>query len=422
MNVSTMRKIDWRLGVPGCLCLTLWRRLADLVGRRRLGPTGKILLVKLAEQGSTVLAAPAIRRAVALVGRQNVYFLCFEENRFILDVMGLVPPENVLTIRTGGLPAVLAGAWSAIRRARRIGIDSAVDLEFFARSSAALCYLSGARRRVGLHSFGGEAAYRGDLMTHRLSFNPHMHTSQFFQVMVEALQAKVEDLPALPLPIPPLAEVAEKFLPLPEDLQAVRQMLKLPGDAAGGATCRLIVLNPNCSDLLPQRAWAPQRYVELARGLLAQDAHCRIVFTSGPSEAAPTAALAQQVGSDRVICLAGRTTLRQVLTLYCLADVLVTNDSGPAHFASLTPVDVVVLFGPETPKLFAAVSPRSHVLYAGIACSPCVSAYNDRLVPCDNNLCLQAITVEGVLQAVGEVLRQRAARQAGPAPERASTR
>jgi len=34
-----------------------------------------------------VLAYPAILRAIEMVGRQNVYFVIFEDNRFILDAM-----------------------------------------------------------------------------------------------------------------------------------------------------------------------------------------------------------------------------------------------------------------------------------------------------------------------------------------------
>ena len=61
----------------------------DRTGPRE--PLRRILFVKLVEQGSSVLACSAIRRAVELVGRENVYFLVFEENRFILDAMGLIP-------------------------------------------------------------------------------------------------------------------------------------------------------------------------------------------------------------------------------------------------------------------------------------------------------------------------------------------
>ena len=105
--------------------------------------------------------------------------------------------------------------------------------------------------------------------------------------------------------------------------------------------------------------------------------------------------------------MAGRTSLRDLIVLYTLADVLVTNDSGPGHFASLTEIDAVVLFGPETPALFAPLGGRAHVVWAGLACSPCVSAFNYRLSPCRNNVCMQAITVDQVSGKVREALAAR---------------
>jgi ADP-heptose:LPS heptosyltransferase len=104
--------------------------------------------------------------------------------------------------------------------------------------------------------------------------------------------------------------------------------------------------------------------------------------------------------------------MNQLLVLYSLSRVLVTNDSGPAHFASLTPIQTISLFGPETPKLFAAQSPRSHAMWAGIACSPCVSAYNNRVSKCKDNLCMQRITVDMVFAKTCELYE---AAQAEPA-------
>lgn len=95
--------------------------------------------------------------------------------------------------------------------------------------------------------------------------------------------------------------------------------------------------------------------------------------------------------------------MEELLTLYSLSRILVTNDSGPAHFATLTPIQTITLFGPETPLLFAANSPRSHPLWAGIACSPCVSAYNNRVSSCSNNLCMQRITVDQIFAKTCEL-------------------
>ena len=403
-----MRTADRWFGVPACFALTLVRRILEGGSPPAMVAPNRILFVKLAEQGSTVLASQAIRRAIDKVGAGNVYFLAFEENRHILDAMALIPESNVITISTRSLPGTVAAACRAIMRMRRERIDAAIDLEFFARSSVALAYLSGARWRVGFHPFAGEASYRGDLLTHRLSFNSHLHTSQTFDTLVAALDQSPAQLPALD--IQPRAEdqALPRFAPRPDEESEVRRLLR---QAAGDrATAPLILLNANASDLLPLRRWPPPRYVELAKRILDRFPEVVIAFTGAPDEAEVAALLVREVRSDRAVSLAGKTTIRQLLVLYGLAEILVTNDSGPAHFAALTSIDVVTLFGPETPHLFGALTPRNHTLWAGLACSPCVNAFNDRQSPCTNNLCMQHITVEEVFEQVCRIYEARSAR------------
>jgi ADP-heptose:LPS heptosyltransferase len=350
----------------------------------------------LAEQGSTVLAQAAIRAAIARVGRENVYFLLFAENRAILDVLGLVEPRNIIAINARGLVRAILGSIAALWRIRSEGIDCTIDLEFFARSTAALSYLTGATRRVGFHSHNGEGPYRGDLLTHRVVFNPYLHTSQAFHLLVEAIGQPADVFPTFAATPPLLDRTSVEFSPSEEDLAHVRSVL---GENAGRP---LVLLNANASDLMPLRRWPSERYVELARSVLAARPDAAVAFTGAPSEASAVDRLVAEIASPRCLSLAGRTTLRQLLAAYTLADVLVTNDSGPAHFASLTPVSVVVLFGPETPILFAALSPRTHPLWAGLACSPCISAGNNRVSSCRDNRCM---TMIGVEQVLAEVLR-----------------
>ena len=403
MIVATLQRVDRWLGIPLCFVLTCLR---GLLGRSALpasAPSRNILLVKLAEQGSTVLAYPALRRAVDLVGRENVYFITFEDNRFILDVLDVVPAANVITVSFDTFPTLLRGVFGAIGRLRRLKLDAAIDMEFFSRGSAALTFLSGARRRVGFHAFFGAGPYRGNLMTHRLLYNPHLHTSQTFQTLVEALRCDPAALPACGLTPPPASHEPPQFAPRPAELAEVKGIVR---DGTGGLP-PLILLNPNAGDLLPLRRWPSDRYVELAKRLLARFPEAWIGFTGAPGEAPATTGMARAAGSPRCVSFAGKTTLRQLLVLYTLADVLVTNDSGPAHFATVTPIRVVTLFGPETPALYAARSPRNSALWAGIICSPCVNAYNNRQSPCRNNLCLQAITVEQVFAETARAYEQR---------------
>ena len=221
-----------------------------------------------------------------------------------------------------------------------------------------------------------------------------------FEAMVEALTRDPAVLPTFNF-TPPVNQPLARFRCSPSEVVEINAFLDRENPRIGSAP--LVLLNPNASDLLPLRRWPPLRYVQLARRLLERYPELFIGFTGAPAEAGPNNQLADEVGSDRVLRLAGKTTLRQVLVLYTRSAILVTNDSGPAHFASMTPIRVVTLFGPETPALFAARSPNATVLWAGIACSPCVNAYNNRQSVCRNNLCMQAITVGDVFKEVTRI-------------------
>jgi ADP-heptose:LPS heptosyltransferase len=400
VGILILQRTDRWVGTPLCAILTVLRRIFESAGRPGPRQVQRILFVKFAEQGSTVLAYSAICRAIDMVGRENVYFVVFDDNRFILDAMEIIPEDNVITIATQSLFRFTLTTFRSVYRVRKIRVDAVIDMEFLTRFSAILTFTTGAESRVGFHTFFGDGPYRGDLMTHRLLYNPHLHTSQMFEAMVEALTRDPAVLPTFDF-TPSAEQPLARFQPSPSEIAEMNALLQHENPGIGSAP--LLLLNPNASDLLPLRRWPPLRYVQLARRLLEHYPELFVGFTGAPSEAVPNNQLADEVGSDRVIRLAGKTTLRQVLVLYTRSAILVTNDSGPAHFASMTPIRVVTLFGPETPALFAVRSPNATTLWAGIACSPCVNAYNNRQSVCRNNVCMQAITVDDVFKEVKRI-------------------
>ncbi len=404
MNVRALTKIDRWVGVPACFVLTWCKHLFGWANPAR-GPVEAILFIKLAEQGSTVLAHLAFQKAVDRVGRENVFMVVFEDNRFIADILALIPPENILTVSSDGVLPLLRGALHALLRLRKIPRLAAIDLEFFARASAAFAYLSGAAVRVGFHAYFGEGPYRGKLMSHRVRYNPHLHTSQTFAALVDALDIPPEQFPRFDRSPPPLNAQLPQFQPAPGEVETVRDLLRLHGHTPEPRP--LVLLNANASDLIPLRRWDEQRYVELARRLMARFGAIHIAFTGAPEEGVKIDKLVRQIDDPRCFSMAGKTTLRQLMVMYGLADVLVTNDSGPAHFASLTDIHTVTLFGPETPALFAAVTPRNTAITAGLPCSPCVSALNNRQSACQDNACMQRISVDEVFDAVCRSLASR---------------
>lgn len=407
MRPKTIRIIDICIGKPICFLLTVIRRGVAAISPQSShdGPVQKILLLKLIEQGATVLAFSAIRRSIDMVGRQNVYFLVFAENQEIIHLLDIIPAANIFTIRSGNFLSFLFDIGRSLLTIRRLHIDAVVDMEFFSRASAIISFLTGAKRRAGLHRFTSEAPYRGDLMTHRLQYNPYIHTAQAYYLLVEALTMDEKEIPLPKFSLGAVDDAAPRFIPDTREGEAMKTLLR----ESFGREIRgpVVLLNPNAGDLLPLRKWPVGNFILLGKTLLEAYGDALVVITGAPSEKEAAVEISDRIGSSRAISLAGKTDLRELLVLYTIADILVTNDSGPAHFASMTNIDNIILFGPETPLLFGPTHGRFHTISAKLACSPCVNAFNHRFSPCANNVCMQAISVGEVAEAVRICLAER---------------
>jgi ADP-heptose:LPS heptosyltransferase len=152
------------------------------------------------------------------------------------------------------------------------------------------------------------------------------------------------------------------------------------------------------------RAWPVASFVAVAKDLVARG--CAVAIIGVPADRELAQTIQRACGSDFCVDLTGYTsTVRDVAVLLHLGALLITNDGGIGHFAALTPIASIVLFGPETPVLYGSLSPRAVNLRKPLSCSPCLTAYNHRRSPCDgNNVCLKSISPEEVLALADQML------------------
>ncbi|NTV13184.1 MAG: glycosyltransferase family 9 protein [Desulfobulbaceae bacterium] len=403
MHPDLMRKIDFYAGIPLTCLGTQLDKLARLFRRAPSRPQ-KILFVELSEMGSTILADPAMRKARDLFAAE-LYFVIFAKNRPSLRLLNTIPEANIFTIREEGLFSIAVDVLRFRRWCRRKQIDTVVDLELFSRFSALLSWLSGAPIRSGFFAFHSEGLYRGDFLTHKVAYNPYLHIAKNFIALVNALAATKPELPYSKSQISDeeIRLTAVTFSSGEKTAMRARIAQEFP-DLPAPEDCGLVIINPNSSELLPQRRWAPENYVTLARMILAAAPTAQILITGSPSEREGSQLLVDQVNHPRCHNFTGYLRLEELPLLYAVADLMVTNDSGPGHFAAVTRMPTVVLFGPETPALYGSLGNFLPV-YAGLACSPCVSATNHRKTPCRDNVCLQVITPEMVFAQLQPFLR-----------------
>lgn len=402
ISVNTMRAIDHWVGVPLCAVASPLVALMDGVKNifsRSTDAPRKLLFIELSEMGSAILVDPAMRNAQARGA--ELFFLIFKSNRASLTLLNTVKPENIFTIDSSSLSGLIKDTLKFLVVARKHRIDTVIDLELFSRFTALLTGLCGARRRVGYHIFHGEGLWRGFMLTRKVHYNPHIHITKNFLSLIHAAFAKEIEVPFSKIQITDSEVRLEQAVIDPAVLITVRERIEKLSDAAGvkftQGNQRLILVNPNASDLLPQRRWAQQRFSELIQALNQRYPSDLILITGSPAEFDYVEKVRTVANVKQALNFAGQVSFAELPPLYTLSDVMVTNDSGPGHFSAVTPLRTVVLFGPETPALYGSIG-KSIPITADLACSPCVSAANHRKTPCHDNVCMQAITVPQVLE------------------------
>jgi len=402
MDIGTQRAIDRWFGVPLCALLSL---LARLRPRRAPREPRAILVILLSEMGSMICAQPMLRRLRERHPGARLYALVFAKNRGAVDLLGgLVPADQVVCVDDRSLGSLARTSLAAIRTLRGAGIDAVLDCELFARVSAVFAFLVGAPVVVGFHRHTQEGLYRGSFITRRVLYNPYAHIATQFLGLAAALDSATTPL-GKEAPLPERPALVPVELPAAER-DAMKARLDADFPALRGK--RLVLVYPG-SGLLPIRGWPLEHYDRLCAAL-ADDGHA-IAVIGLASDRALGQRIVAHVGRERCADLTGYTAnLHELVALLHHGALLVSNDGGPGHFASLTPVPVLSFFGPETPLLYGPLSPRAVNLFRRLPCAPCLSAYNHRSTPCDgDNQCLKQIGVDEALAVARKLLAPEAA-------------
>jgi ADP-heptose:LPS heptosyltransferase len=405
MNIHLQRWIDRWVGIPLCAAVSVHDGVMSPFRAKTDAAPRAIVIILLSEMGSLVLAHDMFARLKTRYPNAELHALLFAKNREILDLMQIIKPENVHAVDDKSLTGLLSSLWRSVMQLRRANVDAAIDCELFSRISSLLSYASGARVRVGFHRHTQEGLYRGSHINKPVPYNPYQHISAQFLTLARAIDStavpKSKLQVMLPTQAPPHVQLDSQLV---VDIQN-----RLANDFPAIAGKPLVLVYPG-GGILPIRAWPLESYTALCNGLVRDGCAVAVIGLKDDQ------VLAQQLVtnvksanvSSPVIDLTGYTrSIAELLALFHMAKLLVTNDGGPGQFAALTPIWTVMLFGPETPALYAPLTPKCHSFYSQWPCSPCLTAYNHRNSFCDgDNQCLRVIAPETVLSKAREFLAE----------------
>jgi heptosyltransferase-2 len=192
----------------------------------------------------------------------------------------------------------------------------------------------------------------------------------------------------LPLGIP-ISKTAPRLYVAAKEVEESKELLYQRGYVKGK---KLIGINPGAA-YGSAKCWPPERFRSLAQRIL-EKADAYVVFFGD----ATTAGLVKEISrglSEKVIDLAGVTSLRELACIIKDCDVLVTNDSGPMHIGAAFGVPLVALFGSTDDELTGPYGQKENVIHKRVQCSPCFK----RVCPIDFP-CMKEIGVDEVLERV----------------------
>ena len=381
------------------LLTVLYKIKRVLAKKEQVRSPKKILFIKLLGMGSIILTVPALEAVRKKYPECSFFFLTFKENHAVLSLLNIVPEANIYTVRKDSLIHLFADVITCLFRLIKEQIDIVIDFEFFSRFTAILSFFIRSKWRIGFYGFHTEGLKRGAFIDSLINYNHTLHTSRAFFTLLKPLGIPQEEYSSRLPQIPPSDGFKEKFIAKVQEVNPICNPMLIR---------KWVVMNPNSSDLIELRRWPAAHFARLTELLLAREKSIGVVFIGSASDQSYVGSICETIASfenaPRIINLSGMTNISELIDLFHLSSLLITNDSGPAHLSSLANIPSIVLFGPETPALYSPIGEQSIPVYLGLDCQPCITVYNGKHSFCHDNVCLQRITPKHVFDLAIDIL------------------
>lgn len=330
--------------------------------------------------GDVVMATPAVRAVRAAYPAADLLAVC---KPYVADVVAGAPWfRDVIRFDKGGLPD--QRFWPVARRLRRERIDAALLFPNSIRA-ALLARVGGCGKVIGFRRYGRSLLLSSPRLTavtdRRGRFVPTPVIDDYNRLAV-ALGA-ADPGHRMELFTTPADEAAA---------DAVWRRFAL------GRYPRVVCLNPGAA-FGAAKFWPGDSFAALAR-MLVQRTGAGVLVMCGPAERELARRIAETSRSPHVFSLAD-TPLSLGLSKAVLrrADLLVTTDSGPRHFAAAFDRPVVTLFGPTHVEWTETYFPKAINLQKRVPCGPC----QKRVCPLDHR-CMTGLTPDEVFAAASGLL------------------
>ena len=356
-----------------------WRRLKT--NNLNLNDINRVVVRMPNWVGDAVMAVPALRELRQLLPQAHITAVSRSGAADILIDADFL--DEVLVYDRRGP----ASAWTQAREWRRRSFDLALLFQN-AFEAAVIAFLAGVATRIGY-----QTERRGFLLTHSLplpTWKDERHESFYYLNTVAELERLLTGKSG--------AETTAPRFDLSVSNGRKQEALGFLQDQGARMSAPLAVLCPGSINSRAKR-WPAERYAELADRLV--ESGVTVALIGSPGELDVSKEVSENA-HHRLIMLTGKTTVAEATAIISIADILITNDTGPAHIGAALQTPTVVIFGPTNPLTTYPYSSSAEIIRHPPDCAPCML----RDCPIDHR-CMTAITPEQVFERASALISQR---------------
>ncbi|MFH1006727.1 MAG: lipopolysaccharide heptosyltransferase II [Candidatus Latescibacterota bacterium] len=340
------------------------------------------LIIQTAFIGDVILTTPLIHATKAAFPEARVSMLVIPSTANILGNNPYL--EEVIRYDKKGRDRGLS---SLLRLAHALSARS-FDLAMLPHRSfrsAALAALARIPRRIGF-----DVSPTSFLFTDVVPYRQGAHEVERNGDLLRALDIEPEPESPRIFPDDKDHEVADILLGEHMEIDRVSLSPPLPFSPSDGKG-RRVALAPG--SIWPTKRWPLAYFAQVAELLM--KAGVRVILMGGPSDRALCNEIARRTTHAPLIA-AGQLTLRESAALLAQCDLLLTNDSAPAHMAAAMGTPVFAVFGPTTTSLgFAPYGPGHTILEVPLDCRPC-GKHGGKKCPNGHFRCMKDLAPERV--------------------------
>jgi len=383
MKIRLMQIIDTYIGLPLCHFLNfVYSVKNNLRNQNHLDKkkVQKILLMKFWGMGSILLITPTIQAIKKKYPDSQITFLTFDENKDFIRLIKSI--DDYIFMSKKHFLTFIVRIPLLILKIRREKFDLLIDFEFFTRFTSIVSLISGTSIKVGFHN---EEIQRCNAYTFTTPFILEKHVTENFLSLVEEIGCQTNEI------------VFEKPMITEDTINSINTKLMNNGIKPDG---QIIMVNINSSYLSYERRWPLEYFVELINKII-NSHNITIICIGSKNEREYVQKCCDLLDQkDKVFNFAGDLTIEELCALLTRSLLLITNDSGPLHFAAVLEVPTISFFGPETPVLYGPIGNNHVVFFKDIYCSPCLRVFTNKTSRCTIHAkCMKEITVQEVYES-----------------------